>query len=75
MNNREIINGILQVQINERVEEVTEPTFEALGADSLDRVEMLMALEERLDIEIPDADAEKLLTVSDVCKYLESKAP
>lgn len=44
-----------------------------LGADSLDIVELVMAMEEEFDIEIPDEDAEKLRTVSDVTKYLEGK--
>lgn len=44
-----------------------------LGADSLDIVELVMAMEEEFDIEIPDEDAEKLRTVQDVTKYLESK--
>ncbi len=44
-----------------------------LGADSLDIVELVMAMEEEFDLEIPDEDAEKLRTVSDVTKYLQSK--
>lgn len=42
-----------------------------LGADSLDIVELVMALEEEFDIEIPDADAEKVATVGDVVDYLK----
>ncbi|ADG92161.1 MULTISPECIES: acyl carrier protein [Arcobacter] len=45
--------------------------IEDLGADSLDVVELVMALEEKFDIEIPDEDAEKILTVSDAIKYIE----
>ena len=44
-----------------------------LCADSLDTVELVMALEEEFGIEIPDEDAEKLLTVEDVIKYIEAK--
>ena len=44
-----------------------------LGADSLDIVELVMAMEEEFDMEIPDEDAEKLKTVDDVTKYIESK--
>lgn len=44
-----------------------------LGADSLDIVELVMAMEEEFEIEIPDEDAEKLRTVQDVMKYLEAK--
>ena len=42
-----------------------------LGADSLDIVELIMALEEEFDIEIPDEDAEKVVTVSDVVDYIK----
>ena len=42
-----------------------------LGADSLDIVELIMALEEAFDIEIPDADAEKVVTVGDVVDYIK----
>ena len=44
-----------------------------LGADSLDIVELVMAMEEEFDLEIPDEAAEKLRTVGDVTKYLQSK--
>ncbi len=45
---------------------------EDLGADSLDQVELVMALEEAFGTEIPDEDAEKLATVGDAVKYIES---
>lgn len=41
-----------------------------LGADSLDTVELVMALEEEFDIEIPDEDAEKIVTVQDAIDYI-----
>jgi len=44
-----------------------------LGADSLDIVELVMAMEEEFDLEIPDEDAEKLKTVNDVQSYLTTK--
>ena len=44
-----------------------------LGADSLDIVELVMAMEEEFDLEIPDDDAEKLKTVQDVTSYIEGK--
>lgn len=44
-----------------------------LGADSLDIVELVMAMEEEFDLEIPDEDAEKLRTVLDVTKYIQTK--
>ena len=46
---------------------------EDLGADSLDRVELMMALEESFDLDIPDEDAEKLLTIGDAEKYILEK--
>ncbi|MBE5039038.1 acyl carrier protein [Oscillospiraceae bacterium DSM 107454] len=44
-----------------------------LEADSLDIVELMMALEEEFDIEIPDEDAEKIATVSDAVEYIKDK--
>jgi acyl carrier protein len=52
----------------------TEASFiDDLGADSLDIVELVMAVEEEFGIEIPDEDAEKLKTVGDFCNYLSAK--
>ena len=48
--------------------------IEDLGADSLDVVELVMALEEKFDIEISDEDAEGILTVNDAIKYIENNA-
>ena len=45
-----------------------------LGADSLDRVELVMAFEEAFDLEIPDEDAEKISTVKDATEYIEKHA-
>ena len=45
-----------------------------LGADSLDVVELIMRLEEKFDIEIPDEDAEKIQTVGDAVNFIESQA-
>ncbi len=45
-----------------------------LGADSLDIVELIMALEEEFDMEIPDADAEKIVTVGDVVEYIKENS-
>ncbi len=47
--------------------------MEDLGADSLDTVELVMALEKEFDIDIPDEEAEKLRTVGDAMKYLREK--
>jgi len=46
--------------------------MEDLGADSLDVVELMMALEEKYNLEIPDVDAEKIKTIQDVVSYIES---
>ena len=48
--------------------------IEDLGADSLDTVELVMALEEEFSIEVPDEEAEKLQSVGDVIKYIEDQA-
>ena len=45
-----------------------------LGADSLDRVELVMAFEEAFDIEIPDEDAEKIRTVQDAVDYIDERS-
>ena len=51
---------------------VAEASFiDDLGADSLDIVELVMALEEEFDMEIPDSDAEKVVTVGDVVEYIK----
>ena len=46
--------------------------IEDLGADSLDVVELVRALEEKFEVEIPDSDAEKLITINDVVSYIET---
>ncbi|OXX49527.1 acyl carrier protein [Vibrio sp. V17_P4S1T151] len=55
--------------------EVTETAHinDDLGADSLDQVELIMALEEEFDVEIPDEDAEKLVTIGSLLSYFEGK--
>ena len=53
----------------------TDASFvDDLGADSLDTVELVMALEEEFETEIPDEEAEKLATVGDAVKYIESNS-
>jgi len=60
-----------QLGVNE-AEVVPEAKFiDDLGADSLDIVELVMALEDEYGIEIPDEDAEKIETVGDAIKYIE----
>lgn len=70
------ITDIIVEQLGVKREEVTpEASFvDDLGADSLDTVELVMALEEEFGIEIPDEDAEKIQTVGDAIKYIEEKA-
>ena len=71
----EKVKSIIAEQLGVKPEEVTpEASFiDDLGADSLDTVELVMALEEEFGIEIPDEDAEKMTKVSDAIKYIEEK--
>ncbi|HVP28403.1 MAG TPA: acyl carrier protein [Myxococcota bacterium] len=62
-----------QLQVS-RDEVVPEASFvDDLGADSLDIVELVMAMEEEFDVEIPDEDAEKIQTIGDAISYLKEK--
>ena len=72
----EKVKSIIMEQLGVDAEEVTpEASFvNDLGADSLDTVELVMALEESIKIEISDEDAEKITTVADAIKYIESHA-
>ena len=67
------IKDIIVEQLGVKPDQVTpEAKFiEDLGADSLDTVELIMALEEEFGIEVPDEQAEKLQSVGDVIKYVE----
>ncbi len=71
----EKVKSIIAEQLGVKVEEIKpESSFvDDLGADSLDTVELVMALEEEFGIEIPDEDAEKMTTVGDALKYIEEK--
>jgi acyl carrier protein len=70
------VKGIVVDQLGVAEEEVTtEASFvDDLGADSLDVVELVMALEEEFGVEIPDEHAEKIVTVGEAVKYIESHA-
>ncbi len=69
----ERVKGIIVEQLGVADTAVTmEASFiDDLGADSLDIVELIMALEEEFEIEIPDADAEKVVSVQDVVDYIK----
>ena len=69
------VRAIIAEQLGVKVEEVTDQAsfIEDLGADSLDTVELVMALEEEFGIEVPDEDAEKMTTVGDAIKYIDTK--
>ncbi len=70
----EKIKTIIAEQLGVEEDEVTmEASFiDDLGADSLDIVELIMALEEEFDLEIPDSEAEKITTVGDVADYIKN---
>jgi acyl carrier protein len=76
---KEIVEKVKQIiaeQLGVDEGEVTPSAsfVDDLGADSLDQVELVMALEEAFDVEIPDEDAEKIRTVQDAIDYIEKHA-
>lgn len=68
------VKEIVVEQLSVEEEEVTADAsfIDDLGADSLDIVELVMALEEKFNLSISDEDAEKLRTLGDVVKYIEA---
>ncbi len=70
------VRGIIAEQLGVKIEEVTDTAsfVDDLGADSLDTVELVMALEEEFGIEIPDEEAEKMTSVGEAIRYVEAKA-
>jgi len=64
-----------QLGVDESEVTPTASFIDDLGADSLDTVELVMALEEGFGMEIPDKDAEKITTVKDAINYIESHLP
>ena len=79
MSNSEVANRVKEIivdQLSVAAEDVNEDAsfLEDLGADSLDIVELIMALEEEYDIEISDEDAEKIKTVGHACNYILENA-
>lgn len=76
MSSEEILERVKAIIVEQLGVTDTSVTMEAsfiddLGADSLDIVELVMAIEEEFDIEIPDSDAEKVVTVGDVVDYIK----
>jgi len=69
------VREIIADQLGEPIENITpEKDFQQdLGADSLDVVELVMALEEEFGIQIPEEDAEKIKTVGDAINYIKEK--
>lgn len=72
----EKVKKIIAEQLGVDEDEITmESSFiDDLGADSLDIVELIMALEEEFDIEIPDSEAEKISVVGDVVEYIKNNS-
>lgn len=71
---KEILTEIVTEQLQVRKEEIIPNiSFDELGADSLDKIELIMAAEEALGINIPNDEAEKLITVKNAVDYLEMK--
>lgn len=71
----EKVKDIISEQLGVKKEEIKDESsfIDDLGADSLDTVEVVMALEEEFGIEIPDEDAEKITKVGEAIKYIEEK--
>ena len=78
MNETEIFDKVKKIVVEQLSVEVSNVTSKAnfandLGADSLDTVELVMALEEEFDIEIPDEAAEQITTVQEAVDYISNK--
>ena len=75
MNLEEKVKNLVITQLGVDAGKVTNDSsfIDDLGADSLDTVELVMAFEEEFDMEIPDEDAQKMRTISDVIGYLNDK--
>ena len=73
-NIEELIQQIVVEQLGVKAEEVTNDSsfVDDLGADSLDTVELVMALEEKFEMEIPDEEAEKITTIQQAIDYVKA---
>ena len=76
MSEKEIFQKLKTIVVDQLGVDEENVTMEAtfvddLAADSLDIVELVMTIEEEFDLEIPDSDAEKIVTIGDVVKYIE----
>lgn len=68
------VKAIVSEQLEVAVDNLAaETTFEEIDADSLDIVELVMALEEEFDLEISDQEIENIKTIGDIVRYVESK--
>ena len=76
MSNEERVKMVVIEQLGVKEEQVTENAsfVDDLGADSLDTVELVMALEEEFDCEIPDEEAEKITTVAQANAYVNANS-
>jgi acyl carrier protein len=74
MDTFEKVKSIIVERLSVDEKDVTDSAsfIDDLGADSLDTVELVMALEEEFGLEIPDEEAEKIVSVGDAVKYIES---
>jgi acyl carrier protein len=71
----EQVRGIIAEQLGAKADEIKDDAsfVDDLGADSLDTVELVMALEEEFETEIPDEDAEKITTVQEAIDYVKAR--
>ena len=76
MTNLERLQKVISTELQIDIEKVTQDAhlFDDLNFDSLDTVELVMAFEEEFGSEISDTEAEKILTVGDAVKFIESKS-
>ena len=76
MSNKDRVKKVIMEQLGVKEDQITENAsfVDDLGADSLDTVELVMALEEEFDCEIPDEEAEKITTVAQPNAYVEANS-